>query len=249
MINVSVIIPTYNEKDNIPLIIKQLDMYLRDIGYEIVIVDDNSPDGTADVAEELSSKYPVRVIRRPRKMGLTSAIYDGMRYARGDVIIVMDADLQHPPSVIPKLVSRTSDCDVVIASRYIEGGKIERWSFTRRFISRCAVLLTKLIISECRMISDPVSGFFAAKRNILEKWKPIVPEGYKALVEILHSTKPERVCEEPFVFTAREKGESKLSTRIMVSYAKTLIKLNPLVVFGSLAIAIVILGLLIIAIL
>ncbi|MEM0002535.1 MAG: polyprenol monophosphomannose synthase [Desulfurococcaceae archaeon] len=228
MKTVSVVLPTYNERENIVQLIEQLAFYLKDYDYEIIVVDDNSPDGTAEVAESMKSKYPVRVIRRPGKLGLTSAIYEGVLNAKGEIVVVMDADLQHPPNLVPKLISKTDKCDVVIASRYIKGGGIEEWSLTRKIISIGAIILARLIVKECRSIKDPVSGFFAIKKSLLHSWKPLVPEGYKALVEILAVVKPKRICEEPYVFKSRSKGSSKLGGKIMLSYIKLLVKLSPL---------------------
>lgn len=222
------ILPTYNERENIVQLVEQLAFYLKDYNYEIIVVDDNSPDGTAEVAESMKSKYPIRVIRRPGKLGLTSAIYDGVLNARGDIVVVMDADLQHPPNLVPKLISKTDECDVVIASRYIEGGGIEEWSLIRKIISIGAVILARIIVKECRSIKDPVSGFFAIKKSLLNSWKPLVPEGYKALVEILAVVKPKRICEEPYIFKSRSKGSSKLGSKILLSYIKLLVKLGPL---------------------
>lgn len=221
------ILPTYNERENIAKLIELLGEHLKGYDYEVIVVDDNSPDGTAEVAKALSSKYPVKVVVRPKRMGLTSAIYCGVRIATGNIIVVMDADLQHPPSLVPKLISRARECDVIVASRYVKGGNIEKWSLTRKIVSLGAVLVTKMLIPECRGVKDPVSGFFAVHRELLANWRPIVPEGYKALVEILGSIKPKRVCEEPYMFRARSTGRSKLSSRIMFSYVKLLFKLCP----------------------
>lgn len=220
-------VPTYNEKENIGKLIELLAEYLKGHDYEIVVIDDNSPDGTAEVAESYSHRYPVKVVRRPGKMGLTSAVYDGVKNASGDVIVVMDADLQHPPSLVPKLVTRTRECDVVVASRYLKGGGIERWGLNRRVVSLGAVLITRLLIRECWKVKDPVSGFFAVRREVISRWKPLVPEGYKALVEILSTTKPRQVCEEPYVFKGRSTGRSKLGSKVIFSHVKLLFKLHP----------------------
>lgn len=226
----TIIVPTYNEKENIGKLIELLAEHLKDYNYEIIIVDDNSPDGTAEVAESYSLRYPVKVVRRPGKMGLVSAIYDGVKSSSGNVIVVMDADLQHPPSLVPRLVTKTQECDVVIASRYLKGGGIERWDLSRRIVSFGAVLVTRLLVRECRKVKDPVSGFFAVRREVISRWKPLVPEGYKALVEILGTTKPRRVCEEPYIFKGRSTGRSKLGSRIIFSHVKLLFKLHPLLV-------------------
>lgn len=217
--------PTYNERANIAPLIESLAKYLNGYTYEILVVDDNSPDGTADAAEALSGKYPVKVLRRPRKMGVTSAIHDGFKASSGSVIIVMDADFQHPPELVPRLLSRIRYCDVVVASRYAGGGRIEEWSFIRRAMSMVAVALVRVLVPECRSVKDPVSGFFALWREVLDSWRPVVPGGYKVLVEILATAKPTRVCEEPYVFRARRSGKSKLNTAVVFSFIKLLLKL------------------------
>lgn len=226
MVDVSIVVPTYNERENIPKLVELLDKYMKNYSYEIVIVDDNSPDGTAQIAEKLAEKYPIRVLKRPGKLGLSSAIYDGIRISRGRVVVVMDADLQHPPDAVPRLVEKTKKCDIVIGSRYVTGGGVENWSFTRRLISIGAILLARTIVPGCSRVKDPVSGFFAVRREILETWGPVEPEGYKVLVEILNRSRNARVCEEPYVFKGREHGVSKLTIKVMLSYVKTLIKLG-----------------------
>ncbi|MCC6034487.1 MAG: polyprenol monophosphomannose synthase [Desulfurococcaceae archaeon] len=223
---ISIIIPTYNERENIEKLIPLIDNYVRGLNYEIIVVDDNSPDNTAKVAEAFSTKYPVKVVKRPFKMGLSSAIYDGLRASEGNIVVVMDADLQHPPSLIPKLVKRVNECDIVIASRYIRGGGVQGFGLLRSLISFGATMLTRILIKSCRGVRDPISGFFAAKREVLSAWRPIEPKGYKVLVEILGYLKPHRVCEEPYVFRQRVSGKSKLSVRVILSYVRVLYKLN-----------------------
>ena len=226
MCKVSIIIPTYNERGNIEVVVKRLAESFKGVDYEIVVVDDNSPDGTAEVVEALSTSYPLRLIKRPARLGLTSAIYDGFKASRGDYVVVMDADLQHPPELAPKLVERLRDCDVVIASRYTRGGRVESWSLVRRVISALAVIATRLLVPGCSRIHDPVSGYFATKREVLENWRPIELRGYKALVEIIAQAKPSVVCEEPYTFRGRERGASKLSYRQILSYARLLVVLG-----------------------
>ena len=133
---VSLIIPTYNERDNIQPLVEQVDSALAGYDYELVFIDDNSRDGTAEAIRTLAQKYPARVIVRTDKKGLASAVVDGIGFASGDVIGVMDADLQHPPDLIPSLVQAIKDgADLAIASRYVKGGSCEGWSTTRRIIS------------------------------------------------------------------------------------------------------------------
>ncbi|MEM4061379.1 MAG: polyprenol monophosphomannose synthase [Desulfurococcaceae archaeon] len=224
---VSIVVPTYNERENVPRLIELIDEKLRGLfSYEVVVVDDNSPDGTAEVAEKLSEKYPVRVLKRPGKLGVTSAIYDGMRASHGRIIVVMDADLQHPPEVIPRLIERSRTCDIVVASRYCPGGGVENWSTMRKLVSTGAVLLARILVPNCSRVKDPVSGFFALRREVAEAWKPIEPRGFKALVEILGTHRNARVCEEPYLFRGRARGSSKLSSNVMLSYVKLLVKLG-----------------------
>jgi len=225
-VKISIIIPTYNERENIERLIPLIDNYMRGFNYEIIVVDDSSPDNTAKVAEALSAKYPVKVVKRPSKMGLSSAIYDGIRVSEGNVIVVMDADLQHPPAIIPKLVKHIDECDIVIASRYVRNGGIQGFGLFRFLISLGATMLARILIKGCRGVRDPVSGFFAAKREVLSAWRPIEPKGYKVLVEILGYLKPHRVCEEPYLFKQRASGTSKLGMRVILSYIRVLYKLN-----------------------
>lgn len=222
----SIIVPTYNERENIRKLIELLDSNLKEYEYEIVVVDDASPDGTADEAEKLGKLYPVKVVRRPGKLGLTSAIYDGIRASKGKFVVVMDADLQHPPEVVPRLIKKLEECDLVVASRYVRGGKIENWSTTRRLMSIGATLIARIFIPGCVRVHDPLSGFFAARREILEHWKPVEPKGYKALVELLHSAREARVCEEPFIFRGRVRGKSKLSSKVILAFLKVALKLG-----------------------
>ncbi|MGC8982195.1 MAG: polyprenol monophosphomannose synthase [Desulfurococcaceae archaeon] len=223
---VSVVVPTYNERENIGVLIELLDKHLKGFDYEVVVVDDNSPDGTAEVAEELAKRYPVKVVKRPGKLGLASAIFDGINASSGDVIVVMDADLQHPPELVPALLERLGKCDLVIASRYVRGGRIEEWSLLRKVFSVGAVLLARLLVPGCFYVKDPVSGFFAIKRGLLRGWKPIEPRNYKVLVELLKELRGARVCEVPYVFKGRRRGTSKLSKSVIAAYVKVLIKLG-----------------------
>jgi len=158
----SIVVPTYNEAQNIRELIERVESSLKGFNFEIIVVDDSSPDGTADIAEELGGKYGnVKVIRRPAKLGLASAVLEGMKLAKYDAMAVMDADLQHPPELLPKLLEKAVEgYDVVVASRYVEGGRTERWSTTRRMISRGAILLAHFLLPKTRAVRDAVSGFF-----------------------------------------------------------------------------------------
>ena len=125
----SVIIPTYNEADNVAELIERIERSLNGRSFEIIVVDDNSPDGTAKIVEGFGKDH-IKVLKRPKKLGLASAILDGMKVADGNIIAVMDADLQHPPELLPELLKKVEDgYDIAIASRYVDGGKVEEWSF------------------------------------------------------------------------------------------------------------------------
>lgn len=227
---VSVIVPTYNERENVPELVERLDKAMRKEGieYEIIVVDDNSPDGTADVAEELSGKYPVKVIRRPGKLGLSSAVLDGVRVAAGGIIVVMDADLQHPPEAVPRLVkSVMRGCDIAIGSRYVRDGSIEGWSAFRKMISKGATLIARSLLPQVRRVRDPMSGFFAFRREVVEGGKEMNPRGFKILLEVLVKGRYRRVCEVPYTFGARLAGKSKLSTSEIINYVIHVLNLSP----------------------
>ena len=228
---VSIIIPTYNESENIIRVLDSIGEYLPNgLQVEAIVVDDNSPDGTGKVVEDYISKtqtkddYSISVIHREAKSGLSSAILDGIQHSNGYTIVVMDSDFSHPPKIIPQLMDeiKTSKCDIVIASRYTKGGGVSGWSTKRKLISKGATEIAKagLGVNE----SDPMSGFFAFKRKILEgiKFDAI---GYKMLLEILVKTKGVKVKEIPYTFTDRTRGSSKLDSSTMFDYIKSVWRL------------------------
>lgn len=224
---ITIIIPTYNEKENLPILVKSIfDVFEGNLlRGNIVIVDDNSPDGTGIIADELSLKNnKIQVIHRKGKEGLSSAVMEGFRYATGEIIGVMDADLSHPPEVIPELVQPILDgvSDFVIASRYNNDEKIEDWPIVRKIISRGATLLAKPLAK----VSDPMSGFFFINRNVIEGIE-LSPIGYKIMLEILVKGKYNRtkILEVPFTFRDRYKGESKLDGKEHLNYVRHLFKL------------------------
>jgi len=199
---------------------------MKELDYEIIIVDDDSPDGTWMKAKELSKTYPVKVIRRVNERGLASAVLRGFREASGDIIVVMDADLQHPPEVIPNLVRKAYEgYDLVVASRYVRGGGIEGWSMYRRLVSKGAIFLARFILPEARRVRDCVSGFFLVKRSIVEGVK-LNPMGFKLLLEILVKCRPKLICEVPFTFRSRSRGESKLGYMEYINYLRHLLRLT-----------------------
>ncbi len=229
-VRVSVVVPTYNEAENLPVLVERLDAALRGSGlsYEVVVVDDDSPDGTWRVAEELARRgYPVRVIRRVGRRGLGSAIVEGLRASRGDYIVVMDADLQHPPEEVPRLVrvAEETGADVVVATRYSRGGGVEGWSRARLLVSRAAGLLAHLLLPEAKRTSDPMSGFWLVRRSLAERVS-LEGRSWKVLLELLVKAPDARVAEHGYVFRSRHAGRSKLGPRAMLDYVLDLLRLS-----------------------
>jgi len=227
---VSIVIPTYNERENLPILIEKIDdvMKSNNIKYEVIIVDDSSPDGTAAVAKDLSHKYPVKVIVRKGKRGLSSAVLNGVKISNSNYVVVMDADLQHPPHVIPRMFSRAikNACDIVVASRYVKGGSVGNWSFTRKLISKAATLIARLMLPRVRKVRDPMSGFFIFKKDVI-KGVRLNPKGFKILLEILARGNYRKVCEEPYTFGKRYGGESKLGSKEIIDYLLHILELSP----------------------
>ncbi len=225
MVELSVEIPTYNEAENIPVIVEKLESLNIDL--EIIIVDDNSPDGTGEVAEKLKEKYSnLKVLRRPGKLGLATAIHDGLALAEGKFIAVMDADMQHPPDSLPRLLEKAREGnDLVIASRYVREGKSEKFSIYRRIVSRAATFLAHAMLRETRNVRDPLSGFFVFRRDIMSPEK-INSNGYKILLEVLVKGTGKKVAEIPYTFKPRLKGSSKLGIRENVNYLRLILMLS-----------------------
>lgn len=228
---VSIIVPTYNESQNILSILKSIEDNLpKNSPVETIVVDDNSPDGTGNIVEEYiktvkkATGYTIGVIRRKAKEGLSSAILKGIEGAKGQTIVVMDSDRSHPPDIIPKMVDTlaNSECDIVVASRYVKGGSVSGWSVKRKLISKVATKIAQQGLGVGQ--KDPLSGFFAFKRNILDGLK-LDAIGYKMLLEILVKTKGVRVKEIPYTFTNRMQGESKLGTSTVFDYLRSVWKL------------------------
>jgi dolichol-phosphate mannosyltransferase len=217
---ISIIVPTYNEKDNIKPLIERLHETLKKYRYEVIIVDDNSSDGTVEIATGLSKKYPLKVLVRKDEKGLATAVLHGFKFAQGDIIGVMDADLQHPPEINSKLIGAIENgADMAIASRYIDGGGCPNWGLLRKIISRGASIISHLFLPSVRKIKDPMSGFFMFKKNCIEgiKFKPI---GYKILLEMLVMGKFNKVAEIPFTFEDRGSGASKMKATQQIDYLK-----------------------------
>ena len=223
----TVVVPTYNEKKNIrPLVERVMKAFMAiPESAELLFVDDDSPDGTAEEIRAVSSEVSdagyndferaVRVVVRQGERGLSGAVQRGFNEARGDIIAVMDADLSHPPEVLPELLEtvRSGAADVAVASRRVQGGGIENWPLSRRVISWGSGLLARPLVP----VKDTTSGFFALKKSCIEAVE-LRPIGYKIGLEVLARGRYETVREVPYVFTDRQFGESKLGGKVMLAY-------------------------------
>jgi dolichol-phosphate mannosyltransferase len=209
---VSMVVPTYNERERLQHFVRTLVGVLQGAGLhsEIIIVDDNSPDGTGDVAEGLARELPVRVVHRAGKLGLGSAVMAGFAVAAGDVLGVMDADVSHPPERVPVLVAAlaATGADVVIGSRYIPGGGTRNWPLSRRIMSRAACLAARVVTP----VHDAASGFFVLRRPVIHG-VAIKAAGFKICLELLVRGDVRSVVEVPYVFSARAAGQSKMNHR------------------------------------
>jgi dolichol-phosphate mannosyltransferase len=228
---VSIIIPTYNESKNILNILKSIKENIpQNISAEAIVVDDNSPDGTGKIVDEYlrtiknATNYTIDIIHRKTKSGLSSAILNGIENAKGETILVMDSDFSHPPQIIPKMIEalKKSHSDIVVASRYVSGGGIKKWSLKRKFLSKFANKIAKKFLGI--KINDPMSGYFAFKRGIINELN-FDAIGYKMLTEILVKTKGAKVKEIPYTFTDRTEGKSKLDLKIILDYLRSVWKL------------------------
>jgi len=223
----SLVIPTYNEAESLPILLPRLQEALRGIPHEVIIVDDDSPDGTWHKAEEMQSFYPtLRVIRRRGERGLSSAVVAGFKAARGEILAVMDADGQHDASLLRKLVETVQvRRGVAVASRYIPGGSTGQWNMRRTLLSRVGTKVTTFL---CRLsVHDPMSGFFAIDRSLFERIAPhFRPRGFKILFDLLmRLPRGTPVTEVPYTFAPRAVGASKLSLKVQWDFVFSLFAL------------------------
>jgi dolichol-phosphate mannosyltransferase len=210
------VVPTYNERDRLAELVGALfDAAGHHLNLELVIVDDNSPDGTGEVADELARAHRIRVIHRTGKLGLGTAVVEGFGVASAETVGVMDADFSHPPALVPRLHAAfvSTGADVVVASRYVPGGSTPNWPFSRRLLSQTACLLARPLSP----IRDAASGFFLIRRSIVTG-VTIKAGGFKICLELLVRGWPTRVVEIPYRFDDREMGESKMSLREAAGY-------------------------------
>ena len=217
----SIIIPSYNERDNVGPLVDRLRNALLGIEWEIIYVDDNSPDGTAErVGEEAGRDPRVRCIKRVGRRGLSSASIEGMCSSSAPFCAVMDADLQHDETILPQMLSilKAEGVDIVIGSRYVKGGGLENWSKDRVAVSRHATRFAQAMTGI--KVEDPMSGFFMLRRDFFLKGSPrLNGKGFKILLDILLSSPGQfRLKEVPFTFRLRQHGESKLTVRVIFEY-------------------------------
>lgn len=219
-VRLSLILPTYKEARNLPELLKRV--HATVMPFEVIVVDDDSPDRTWEVAEGLKSSYPhLRVMRRIGKKGLSSAVMDGCDAATGDMLAVMDSDLQHDPSIVAELAKKIGEGAVVaVASRYREGGGVGDWVRGRRMLSSFGTFVARKLPNV--ETTDPMSGFFAVRTDAYRLARPrLVPEGFKILFEVLAALpKGSSIAEVPLQFQPRLHGESKLSFAVQLQFVK-----------------------------
>jgi len=215
----TLVIPTYNESANIESLCSLLVEALskNNIDFEIIVVDDNSPDQTWKIAQAIAEKdRRISVIRRSDEKGLATAVIAGWKNAKGDILGVMDGDLQQPPETIPFLLNKLNEdalIDIVIASRNIKGAVVSRRSAWRKFVSCSGTFISTLLLPKLlAQVSDPMSGFFILRKEVINN-KVLTPLGYKILLEVLAKGEYRKIAEVPYVFVERKKGGSKAGIR------------------------------------
>jgi dolichol-phosphate mannosyltransferase len=234
----SIVIPTYNESDNIIRLITEIEKNIpKSDSTEIVIVDDNSPDGTGKLVENYikeqklndtkenlpnSKNHRVKLVHRSEKNGLIPAILDGVKQSSGVNILIMDADFSHPPEIIPRMMNelKLNPDTIIVGSRYVEGGRVIGWPKKRKLLSRGASTLARFGLN-VKSVKDPMSGLFALPRTLIQNIS-IDTKGYKILLEILVKNKQVPIIEIPYTFTDRQSGKSKMSYNVIFNYAEAI---------------------------
>ncbi|ABG52831.1 Dolichyl-phosphate beta-D-mannosyltransferase [Trichodesmium erythraeum IMS101] len=230
-IKLSLVIPTYKESQNLPTIVEKITIILDTKipnAYELIIVDDNSPDLTWEIAQNMAREYPqLRVMCRKKERGLSTAVVRGWQVAKGGILGVIDADLQHPLETLLKLLAEMEKgFDLVVASRHVDDGGVSDWNIVRRFLSRGAQLLGLIILPEViGRVSDPMSGYFMVNRQAIAG-QTLSPVGYKILIEVLGRGNIYSVSEVGYVFQERLGGESKVTWKQYVEYLQHLLTLR-----------------------
>ena len=213
----SIVVPTYNERERLPDLVSAIFAAYRADGLdgELIIVDDNSPDGTGTLADELASRHRIRVIHRAGKLGLGTAVIEGFTASAAPIVGVIDADLSHPPHLLPRMraLMQQTRADVVVASRYIPGGGTRGWPLVRLLMSRLACVMARGLTP----VRDATSGFFLIRRD-LARGVRISAGGFKICLELLVRGQPGSVVEVPYTFEGRTAGESKMNWKEAAGY-------------------------------
>ena len=222
----AIIIPTFNESANVRPLLDKLSRALVGINWEAVFVDDNSPDGTADLVRQIGlTNRNVRVVHRIGRRGLSSAVIEGMLATSAPVLAVIDGDMQHDESILPQLFAKIfkGEADIAIGTRYIDGGGVGEWDEQRQRISQFATQLGQWALKTT--VSDPMSGFFALSRSTLMAAMPkLSAVGFKILLDIISSSPTKlRIAEVPYKFRVREAGESKIGALVAMEYGSLLL--------------------------
>lgn len=227
----SLVVPTFNERQSIEVLVAVLAERLNQKWagqYELIVVDDDSPDGTWAIALNLTETYPqLRVVRRQIEKGLSTAVIRGWQVARGEILGVIDGDLQHPPDTLLDLLEQMEQgVDLAVASRHIGEGGVSTWSVVRRFLSRGAQMLGLLLLpSVVSRVSDPMSGYFLVRRSAIAE-RALNPLGYKILIEVLGRGAIKTIAEVGYVFQERQDGESKVTWQHYLDYLHHLLRLR-----------------------
>ena len=224
---VTIVSPTYNEAENIPRLVREVDRAMSGIDYELLIADDDSPDRTWAVAQGLANQNPrVRVLRRTKDRGLSPAVIDAFLSSTSDYVGVIDADLQHDPAILPRMIAAVdAGADIAVGSRYVNGGGTGTWNANRRFQSWVATKLAQTFLGV--ELSDPMSGYFVLPRDRFNRvYRHLDLSGFKILLEIIARLAPSKVEEVPYTFRTRSAGQSKLSSRVVLQYLGQLWRLS-----------------------
>ncbi len=223
---VAIIVPTFNERENISLLLEKIEAALADVAWEVIFVDDDSEDGTPKIIlERCRADIRIRILRRFGRRGLASAVVEGISSTSAPYVAVMDADLQHDERLLKPMLEllRRDEADLVIGSRYLPQAGVGDWDERRQRLSQLATLLSRLVVKTD--LTDPMSGFFMLRREAFEAAvRHLSAQGYKILLDIIASSpKPLRIKELPYVFRLRQYGESKLDALVSLEYLMLLL--------------------------
>lgn len=225
----SLVVPTYNESANIRGLLDELGLALNGLDYEIVVVDDDSPDRTWELADRYSADHPrVRVIRRTTERGLATAVIAGWRAAKGRYLAVIDGDGQHPPEAIRRIFDRMAagDVDLVAGTRKSSGGSTGEWNLWRVFVSWVATMMAKVLFPiRLQGLGDPMGGMFCMRREVV-RGKVLSPIGYKIMLEAIIRGRPARMEEVPYTFLERKAGASKMGMKEIFRYLVHLLRMR-----------------------